>query len=130
MELRRLRARSESAFNLEILSSGPWKIGVSDEVKSFGSSCCFGQCVIYHCSTTHRSDVNPFLTARLQTQNIGRPNTRVHEPLCVLIQIRRWHSFYIQTSLPKFRILGFDSTTRLVKNLKNLVGFDLRISWD
>lgn len=31
-----------------------------------------------------------------EDENIGGPNPRVHEPLCVPIQIRRRHSFHIE----------------------------------
>lgn len=61
-----------------------------------------------------------------EDENIGGPNPRVHEPLCVPIQIRRWHSFHIQARHSQIPVYGFWFGDPWWKNLKSLVGFD----WD
>lgn len=64
-----------------------------------------------------------------EDENIGGPNPRVHEPLCVPIQIRRWHSFHIQARHSQIPVYGFWFGDPLVEKFEIFGGFWLGWAW-
>lgn len=64
-----------------------------------------------------------------EDENIGGPNPRVHEPLCVPIQIRRLHSFHIQARHSQIPVSGFWFGDPLVEKIEIFGGFWLGWAW-